>query len=98
MDRPLVCDWILHRAAHFNSFTAKKPTRIQLAEELIAPARTHVRELVEDLEERDLLLCFIEKWSSVCAEELIPLMGEAKIDPRFTRALICELNEDGNRE
>jgi len=70
------------------SISARKPNRIQFAEQLISLARMHIEESVEDLQEGSVLLRFLEKWSNACAEELVPLMGEAKIDPRLIRTLI----------
>jgi len=64
----------------------------RLAAQLVSATERQVQTAMGNSEESSLVLQFAKKWLAACAQELFPLAGAKKIDPRFIRSLMVRLS------
>jgi hypothetical protein len=65
----------------------------QVAAWMIGSGLNYVEEVIGNSDERTVLLGFIKRWAMVCADELVPLLGKEKLEPRYVKSLLLEVSQ-----
>jgi len=62
-----------------------------LTARLTSAAERRIEVALDDPARRALMRQFTKRWTTACAQELLPLAGR-QLDPRFVRTVVLQLN------
>jgi Family of unknown function (DUF6178) len=63
----------------------------QLADWMFHSGQTYAEEIMGNSDDKAVLFSYIERWTKVCADELVLLLGKGKIEPRYLKTLLLEV-------